>query len=331
MPGRPPGQCCLVSSEDRATAIIAAFLANLGIAVAKFVAFAFTGSSAMLAEGIHSVADTGNQALLLVGRRRARQQADEAHPFGYGHEVYFWSFLVAVVLFTVGALFSLWEGYEKLRHPHPVDSPGWAIGVLLLSMLFESISLRTAVSEIGPRKRGTWWQYVRRTRSPENAVVLLEDTAAEIGLVFALTGVSLAAITDDAHWDALGSIGIGVLLAGVAAVLAIEMKSLLIGESADRDDVRQLRAAIESDTRVECLVELRTMHLGPTDLLVAARVELDGTLTFDEVATAIDDITAAMRDAVPAARQVYVEPDNYAGWRWPDTGEVRDVTDVTDG
>lgn len=320
-----------MSSEDRPTAIIAAFLANLGIAVAKFVAFAFTRSSAMLAEGIHSVADTGNQALLLVGRQRARRQADEAHPFGYGHEVYFWSFLVAVVLFTVGALFSLWEGYEKLRHPHPVESPAWAIGVLVVSMVFESISLRTAVNEIGPGKRGTWWQYVRRTRSPENAVVLLEDTAAETGLLFALTGVTLAAVTHDAHWDALGSLAIGVLLAGVAAVLAVEMKSLLIGEAAERGDIRRLRAAIEADPRVECLVELRTMHLGPTDLLVAARVELDAALTFDEVAAAVDDLTAAMRDAVPSARQVYVEPDNYTGWRWPEDGKpgagVRDATD----
>jgi len=308
---RRRGEEADIVTKDHSTpsVVIAAFSANLAIAVAKFVAFAFTGSASMLAEGIHSVADTSNQALLVVGHRRSRKRATATHPFGYGHEAYFWAFLVAVVLFTLGALFSLHEGYDKLRHPHEVESLGWAVGVLVFAMLAEGAALRTAARQANTERRSSWWRYVRETRSPENAVVLLEDTAAEVGLAAALAGVTLTAITGDARYDAAGTLVIGAVLAVVAVVLAIEMRSLLIGESAGSTHLAAIRDAIESNGPVERIVDLRTIHLGPDDILVAARVELDSRLDVDDAAAAIDTMTQAIQLAVPAAQRVYIEPE----------------------
>ena len=298
-----------MSAEGSSKAVVAAFAANLGIAIAKFTAFVFTGSASMLAEGIHSVADTSNQALLLLGRRQSRKVATPEHPFGFGQESYFWAFLVAVVLFTLGAAFSLFEGFEKLRHPHEIESLGWAVGVLLMAMVFEAAALRTAMRAAAPHRTGSWWRYVRETRAPENAVVLLEDTAAEIGLLAALSGVTLAAVTGDPRYDAAGTLVIGAVLAVVAVVLAREMRSLLIGESADPSDIQAIRGVMTGLPVVERIVDLRTMHLGPSDILVAARVELARDLGVDDAAECIDQIAAAIRDAVPAAKRVYIEPD----------------------
>lgn len=293
--------------------VIAAFTANLAIAVAKFVAFVFTGSASMLAEGIHSVADTSNQALLLLGRRRSQKKATADHPFGYGQEAYFWAFLVAVVLFTLGALFSLAEGYQKLRHPHEVESLAWAVAVLVFAMLAEGLALRTALRAARPDRHGSWWRYIHETRAPENAVILLEDTAAEIGLAAALAGVTLTAVTGDPRYDALGTLVIGTVLAVVAVVLATEMRSLLIGESADSDDVAAIHTVLDRLPTVERVVDVRTMHLGPDDILVAARVELDGRLGVDDAAHCIESIATAIEAAVPAARRVYIEPEHMAG------------------
>ncbi len=296
--------------EGGTRAIVAAFLANLGIAVAKFVAFLFTGASSMLAEAIHSVADTGNQALLALGGRRARKEPTPDHPFGYGRERYFWAFLVAVVLFTVGSLFALYEGYEKLRNPHGLESPVWAFGTLAVAVVLEALSLRTAVREANKhRGRQPWWKFIHRAKSPEIPVVLLEDTGALLGLAFALVGVTLTVVTGNPRFDAVGSLAIGLLLGVIAVVVGTEMRSLLVGESAGRAEVNAIREALESSPGMRRVIHLRTMHLGPEELLVGAKVELDLELSFADVAEAIDAAEAAIRERVPSARIIYLEPD----------------------
>ena len=297
-------------ADGSRTAIIAAFFANLGIALAKFVGFFFTGAASMLAEAVHSVADTSNQGLLLLGERKARRRPTPEHPFGFGTERYFWAFVVALVIFTLGSLFALFEGEEKLRHPHQLESAGWAVAILLLAIVFESFSLRTAVRESRHVKGDeSWWAFIRRAKVPELPVVLLEDTGALIGLVFALSGVGLAEVTGNARFDAAGSIAIGVLLGVIAMILVVEMKSLLIGEAASPPVTAKIARAIESAPHVRGLIHMRTQHLGPDELLVAAKVEFDADLTIAELATVIDDVEAAMRAAVPAARVIYLEPD----------------------
>jgi len=290
-------------------AIVAAFLSNLAIAVAKFAAFLVTGAASMLAEAIHSTADTTNQGLLLLGGARSRRPADAAHPFGHGRERYFWAFVVALVIFSVGSLFALYEGVLKLLSPHAPESVTVAVVVLLLAIVFESFSLRTAVRESGSRGGQTWIQFVRRSKHPELPVVLLEDAAALVGLVLALAGVGLAALTGRPEFDALGSIAIGILLAAIAAVLMVEMKSLLIGEAASPAMLARIRAAMDGDGNVRRVIHMRTQHLGPDELLVGAKLELDRSLDFDGVAAAIDRIEEAVRVSVPEARVLYIEPD----------------------
>jgi cation diffusion facilitator family transporter len=295
-------------------AIVAAFLANLGIAMAKIIGFLATGASSLLAEGAHSLADTGNQALLILGGRRAQREPDAHHEFGHAGERYFWAFVVAVVLFTAGALFALLEGIERLRHPHELESAGWAIGILLVAIVLESLSLRTARREAADAKAtdgGSWWNFIRRSKSPELPVVLLEDTGALAGLVVALVGVVVAEWTGNPRWDAAGSLAIGALLFVIALVLGAEMKSLLLGEAASPAQRAALEQAITSADPVRRLIHLRTMHLGPDDLLVAAKVEFDPSLDYPAVAEAIDDVEVRMRKAVPAARLIFLEPDSY--------------------
>jgi cation diffusion facilitator family transporter len=294
-------------------AIIAAFLANLGIAIAKFAGFFITSSAGLLAEAAHSLADTGNQLLLLLGGSRARKAADVEHQFGYGRERYFWAFVVSLVLFSMGGLFALYEGISKLRHPHEVENLWVAIGILIFAIVLESLSLRTAYREARHRKPPdmSWWTWIRRAKEPELPVVLLEDTGAEIGLFFALTGVLLAHYTDEPRWDALGSIAIGVLLVLIAILLAAEMKGLLIGESASPEDARLITTTLEGAPSVRRLINLKTEHLGPDELLVAAKLEFESDLSVPELADAIDGAEAALRDAVPIARVVYIEPDVY--------------------
>lgn len=296
--------------EGSRKAIVAAFAANLGIAVAKFVGFAFTGAASMLAEAVHSVADSTNQGLLLLGGSRARRPATPQHPFGYGRERYFWAFVVALVIFSLGSLFALFEGEEKLRHPHELESAGWAVAILLIAIGFEGFSLRTAVHESRASKGDrTWWSYIRHSKTPELPVVLLEDSGALLGLVFALAGVGLAELTGNPRWDAAGSLAIGTLLGAIALVLVIEMKSLLIGEAASPAVVERICGAITTDRRIDRVVHMRTEHLGPEELLVAVKVLVDGSLSLGEVADLIDEAEARVRTAVPVARVIYVEPD----------------------
>jgi len=300
-----------VSASGGNRAIIAALAANLGIAVTKFLAFLLTGSSSMLAESIHSVADSGNQGLLLVGGRRARRAATPEHPFGYGRERYIYAFIVAIVLFSVGGLFALYEGYHKLQHPEPIDSWRWVpLAVLVAGMGMEGYSFRTAVVESNhTRGDQSWVQFIRHAKAPELPVVLLEDFGALIGLALAFFGVGLTLITDDGTWDALGTVSIGVLLVVIAFVLALETKSLVLGEGAAPDAVRRIEAALTADDSVERVIHMRTLHLGPEELLVAAKIAVRHDDTAAEVARAIDAAEVRVREAVPIARVIYLEPD----------------------
>lgn len=293
-------------------AIIAAMLANAGIAVAKFVAYVVTGSGSMLAESIHSVADTSNQGLLLLGGKRAQKVADDQHQFGYGRERYFWAFVVAMVLFALGGIFSIYEGIEKIRHPHELESLAWAIGVLVFAIVAEGLSFRTAIRESRKVKGDrTWPQFIRRSRSPELPVVLLEDAGALIGLTLALTGVGLTAITGDAIWDGLGTLAIGILLVAISIILTVEMQSLLIGEAATREDLAAILEAVGAIPAVTRIIDLRTQHIGAEELLVAGKLEFDRTLTTPELSGVIDDVETAVRTAVPLEMQIYLEPDVY--------------------
>ncbi|HSN82820.1 MAG TPA: cation diffusion facilitator family transporter [Polyangiales bacterium] len=292
-------------------AILAALFANLGIAIAKFVGYVFTSSSSMLAEAIHSVADTSNQALLLLGSARARKVATPDHPFGYGRERYFWSFVVALVLFMLGGLFAIYEGLHKLQEAsHEVSNAEWAIGILALGIILEGYSFRTAVKESRPLKgTASWWAFIRHSRTPELPVVLLEDLGALTGLSFALVGVSTAALTGDSRWDAYATIAIGALLVVIATVLVFEMKSLIIGESAIEPMRRQIVEAIERGDRMGRVLHMRTQHIGPDQLLVAAKVELDPTLDTAGITAAIDRAQERIRKTVPIATLIYLEPE----------------------
>jgi len=297
--------------EGSRKAIIAAFFANLGIAISKFVGFLLTGSAGLAAESVHSLADTGNQGLLLLGARRAVRARDEEHPFGHERERYFWAFVVALVLFSMGGLFAIYEGISKLRHPHETDSLGIAIGILIVAIVLESFSLRTALREVAHVKPAeqSYWQFIKNAKSPELPTVLLEDIAAETGLLFALAGVLLGHFTHDARWDAAGSIAIGVLLVIVAFVLGVEMKALLMGETASAENRLALAAALRSHPHVQSVIYMHTEHLGPDTLLVAAKAIFDPALPAADVSRAIDEAEEAMRAVVPIATFIFIEPD----------------------
>jgi cation diffusion facilitator family transporter len=301
-----------MSTDGSTRAIVAAMAANAGIAVAKFLAYLVTGSASMLAESIHSVADTSNQGLLLMGGRKAAKLADARHQFGFGRERYFWSFVVAMVLFALGGLFSIYEGIEKITQPHQIESLAWAVGVLVFAGVAEGMSLRTAVGEArAARGDRSWWRFIRASRTPELPVVLLEDAGALIGLMLALAGVGLTALTGDAVWDGLGTLAIGVLLVSISIVLTIEMKSLLIGEAATDENVAALLDAVSSVGDVTRVIDLRTQHIGPDELLVVAKIEFARSLTNPELSAAIDRTEAALRESVPLRMQIYLEPDLY--------------------
>lgn len=293
-------------------AILAALTANAGIAVAKFIGAAITGSASMLAEAVHSVADTSNQGLLLLGQRRAEKDADELHPFGYGRSRYFYSFIVALVLFTLGSIYALYEGIHKIQHPEELSSPIVAIVILLIAIGLETYSFTTAIRESKPLKGNTsWWRFIRTSRSPELPVVLLEDTGALVGLVFAFIGVGLTMATGDPVWDGIGTLAIGLLLGVIAVILIIEMQSLLIGEGATPEEDRLIRENLIDGTRIDRVIHLKSQYLGPEELLVAAKVGAAPGLDVAQLAAAIDDAEARVRAAVPAARVIYLEPDLY--------------------
>ncbi|MBJ8338413.1 cation diffusion facilitator family transporter [Antrihabitans sp. YC3-6] len=301
-----------MSAGGSKKAIVAALTANAGIAVAKFVGWAITGSSSMLAEAVHSVADTSNQGLLLLGQKRAEREADKLHPFGYGRSRYFYSFVVALVLFTLGSMFAIYEGIHKIQHPEELTSPAVAIGILVIAIGLETYSFMTAYKESKPLKgNATWWQFIRNSRSPELPVVLLEDTGALVGLFLALFGVSLTVITDEPVWDGVGTLAIGLLLGVIAVILIIEMHSLLIGEGATADEERRILAGLADGEGIERVIHLKTQYLGPEEMLVAAKLAFVPGLDIAAVAAAIDEAEARVRSEVPSVRAMYLEPDLY--------------------
>ncbi|HUP98899.1 MAG TPA: cation diffusion facilitator family transporter [Aeromicrobium sp.] len=305
-----------MSSGSGTKAVVAALLANTGIAITKFIAFLLTGFSAMLAESIHSAADSANQLLLLVGGKRSQRDATEEHPFGYGRERYIYAFVVAVVLFSVGGLFTLYESIHKLMNLDHVEmeSHGWQqyvpVAVLGVAIVLESLSFRTAIVE-GRKSKGahTWPQFIRNAKAPELPVILLEDFAALMGLVFALVAVVLTLVTHDPVYDILGSALIGVLLILVAVILTVEVKSLLVGEAASKESITRIRAALESAPGLDGVVHLKTLHIAPEELLVAAKVAVRPGALAEDIAQAIDDAEAAMRAVEPMATQIFLEPD----------------------
>lgn len=301
-----------MGTSGASKAIFAALFANLGIAITKFVAFLFSGSSSMLAESVHSLADTSNQALLLLGGRRSRKKATAEHPFGFGRERYVYAFVVSIILFSVGGVFALYEGVDKLQHPHELENAWLPILVLVIAIGLESFSLRTAIVESNHvRGKQGWVAFIRHSKAPELPVVLLEDFAALVGLVFALFGVGLTIITGDAMWDAIGTLAIGVLLVLVAIVLGIETKSLLVGEGATAADSDAIRNAINAHPKVEALIHMKTLYLGPDEMLVGAKVAFGKATKLADLATSINELESTIRAAVPLARVVYIEPDVY--------------------
>ncbi|MEU8976140.1 cation diffusion facilitator family transporter [Streptomyces monashensis] len=302
-----------MSASGGTKAIVAALGANLAIAASKFVAFAFSGSSSMLAEGVHSLADSGNQFLLLLGGKRAQREATAQHPFGYGRERFIYAFLVSIVLFSIGGMFAVYEGFEKISHPHELENWYWPVGVLLFAVIAEGFSFRTAIKESNELRGAlSWAQFIRRAKAPELPVVLLEDFGALIGLVLALLGVGLSVLAGDGVWDGIGTVCIGVLLVCIALVLAAETKSLLLGEAAGADVVRQIEEATVDGDTVTGVIHMRTLHLGPEELLVAAKIAVQHDDTATEVANAINAAEARIRAAVPIARVIYLEPDIYS-------------------
>ncbi len=307
-----------MSTESSPRAIIAALAANVGIAVTKLVAFALTGASSMLAESIHSIADSGNQGLLLLGSKRASREPDSKHPFGYGRERYIYAFIVSIVLFTVGGLFALYEAYHKYHdvhagHPNELLTSRWwwvPLVVLVAAIGMESFSFRTAIIESNRvRGRATWWQFIRTARAPELPIVLLEDLAALVGLVFALLGVGLTLLTNSGYFDVAGTAGIGALLVAVAIVLGIETKSLLLGESAQEDSLRLIDGALRADERVLDILSLKTVHVGPDSILVACKISVTPTDSAKAVTDSINSAEERIRAAVPEAVFIFIEPD----------------------
>ncbi|MFE9653045.1 cation diffusion facilitator family transporter [Micromonospora sp. NPDC006431] len=303
-----------MSANGGTRAIVAALLANIGIAVTKFVAFLLTGSSSMLAESIHSVADSGNQGLLLLGGRRAQREATPQHPFGYGRERYIYAFIVSIVLFSLGGLFALYEAYHKWSHPEAITK--WQavpVIVLVVAIVLEGFSFRTAIKESNQiRGRQSWVHFIRRAKAPELPVVLLEDFGALVGLVFALFGVGMTLATGNGRWDALGTAMIGVLLVAIAIILAVETKSLLLGEGAEPKDLAAIERAVTAGPEVERIIHMKTLYLGPEELMVAAKIAVPACETAEELARGINAVEARIRSAVPIARVIYLEPDIYS-------------------
>ena len=293
-------------------AILAALAANLGLSIAKFAGWAATGAASMLAEAVHSLADSGNQALLLWGAASAKRPATEEHPFGFARDRYFWAFVVSVVIFALGSLFAIYEGIQRLRDPHELANPLIAIAILTAGIAMEGMSFRTAVIEARKQKKQLgWWEFIRRTKNPELPVILLEDLGALLGLVLALVGIGLASLTGEPLFDAVGSITIGVLLGVIAIVLAIEMRSLLIGEAASPEDRAAIRQSLSETQSVERLIHMRTQHFGPEQLLVALKVQFAEDLSSEGVADGINEAERRIRERVPVATLIFIEPDIY--------------------
>jgi cation diffusion facilitator family transporter len=299
-----------MSTEGSTRAIVAALVANIVIATTKFVAAAISGSASMFAEGVHSLADSGNQVLLMIGGRRSRRAATDNHPFGYGRSRYVYAFVVSIVLFSVGGMFSIFEGVQKLNEPHELEQAWLPLTVLGVSIILESFSLRTALRESKiARGQQSLVQYIRHAKAPELPIVVLEDIAALIGLVLAFGGVGLTVLTHDPIWDAIGTLCIGALLILVALALGAETSSLLIGEGAVADDTDKIHAALLQATGVNQVIHMKTLYLGPDELMLGAKIAVESTDSAATVAKAIDEAERLVRQSVPAVKVIYLEPD----------------------
>jgi cation diffusion facilitator family transporter len=299
-----------LSTEGGTKAVVAALIANTGIAITKFIAWGMTGSSSMLSEAIHSVADSGNQLLLLVGGKRSKRAADEEHQFGYGRRRYVYAFVVSIILFLLGGLFSVYEGWHKIHAPEPLSDPTIAFVVLGIAIVLEAFSFRTAIKEAN-RSRGqrSLFRFVRDARQPELPVVLLEDAGALVGLLFALFGIAMAVATGDGRWDGVGALAIGLLLLIIAIFLAVEMSSMLVGESAVPEQTEAIRQALAAQPMVNRVIHLRTLHVGPDELLVAAKIATDPHQSAADLADAINEAEVNIRAVVPEATYIFIEPD----------------------
>jgi cation diffusion facilitator family transporter len=310
-----------MSTSGGNRAILAALAANLGIAVAKFVGYLLSGSSSMLAESVHSLADSGNQVLLLIGGKRSRRTATPEHPFGFGRERYIYAFMVSIILFTIGGVYSIYEGVHKLQHPEPIEHAWIPIAILLVSIGLESFSLRTALGESKEHREGiSILEFVRRAKAPELPVVVLEDIAALTGLALAFVGIVISVITGDGIWDGIGTVAIGLLLVLVAIVLGIEVKSLLVGEGASPQDIAAIEAAALAGDGVERIIHMKTLYLGPDELMVGMKVAVAATDSAQQVAQTIDALEQRVRAAAPIARVLYIEPDIYDSGRVASAG-----------
>lgn len=290
--------------------IVQSLLVNLLIAVVKTVAAIFTKSGSMLAEALHSFSDCGNQLLLLVGVWQAKKPADEAHPFGYGRAVYFWSFMVALMLFLGGGAFSIYEGIHKVMSPEPVERVWLGIGILAISLVLEGGATLSNVRMLNERRgRKGFYQYLKDTTDSDLVVVFGENSAAVLGLVFAIAALSLAAVTHDGRWDGIGSCAIGVVLVGVAAFLAIEVSSLLLGEAAAPEITEAAREVARRFPELERVLNVVTMQQGPGEVLVHVKIAFVPTLTVERACRVINEYEAALREMRPEARWVFVEPD----------------------
>ena len=301
-----------MSASGGSKAIIAAFLANVGIAIAKFIAWAISGSSSMLAESVHSLADSGNQLLLLLGNKRAQKPADDSHPFGYGRVRYVYAFVVAIVLFSVGGVFSIYEGIAKIREPHMLEMWWLPLAVLVVAIALEGFSLRTAVKESRPLKgRRSWGRFIRDSKAPELPVVLLEDFAALVGLSIAFVGVGLTVLTGNGLFDGIATVMIGALLIVVAFVVGIEVKSLLVGEGASDEDIAKIEAALVDSKDIGRVIHMKTLYLSPDEFMVGAKIDVNPLATMSEVSVIVNLAERRVRRAVPAAKVIYLEPDIY--------------------
>ena len=299
----------MAGGGDSKRAILFALGANFALAVAKGVAAFVTGSSAMLAETVHSLADCANQGLLLLGLKQARRPPSPEYPLGYGKAIYFWSFLVAVMLFTVGGMFSLYEGIHKLQSPEPLEQWWWAAGVLVFGIVAESISMRACLQEVNKARAGrSLWQWFRESRQAELVVIFGEDAAALFGLVFALIAILIAVVTGNPVWDAVGTIAIGVLLIVVAVFVAIEVKALLIGQSIDPARQKEMLAFLEGRPEVVRIINLLTLQLG-TDALVSVHAQMRESDDAQVLAAQIDNVERDLKQAFPEVRFSFFEPD----------------------
>ncbi len=296
--------------------IYAAMAANFAIAVVKFIAASITGSSAMLSEGIHSVVDTGNELLLLLGLRRSKKPADDSHPFGYGQELYFWTLIVALFIFAIGGGMSIYEGVEHVQHPEPLTDPRWNYAVLGLAVIFEGYSWNVALQQfLASKNEGSFWQAIRASKDPTVFTILFEDTAALIGLFVAFLGVLSGHLWHNVYLDGVASIVIGIILCGVALLLATESKGLLIGEGAEPETVASIKQITNNDPAVDKVIQVLTLHFGPQEILLNLEIGFIDNLGTDELEITIERLEKAIRNQHSEIKNIFIEAKSISSRR----------------